>query len=61
MPFNEKCFKPLTKSVLVSLRLAVASVTHTAICKKMFGSGIVTLVISDEEMNMLFLICYFVH
>ena len=44
--------KPLTKSVLIPLRLKVAaSSTDTPIHKKMFGSGAVALIISNEEMN----------
>ena len=50
--------------VLRSLRLAAAA-THTAIStaisKKMFGSSIAALIIPNEEINMLFLICYYVH
>ena len=44
--------KPLAKSVLIPLGLtAVASATDAAIHKKMFGSGVTTLIISNEEMN----------
>ena len=44
--------KPLAKSVLIPLELtAVASATDVAINKKMFGSGVTTLIISNEEMN----------
>ena len=40
------------KSVLIPLGLtAAASATDAAIHKKMFGSGVTTLVISNEEMN----------
>ena len=43
---------PLTKSVLILLGLkATASVTHTAIHKKLFGSGTTILIISNNEMN----------
>ena len=44
--------KPLAKSVLIPLGLtAAASATDAAIHKKMFGSGMTTLIISTEEMN----------
>ena len=44
--------KPLAKSVLIPLGLtASASATNTVIHKKMFGSGITTQIISNEEMN----------
>ena len=45
---------PLAKSVLIPLELtagAGASATDTAIQKKMFGSGMTTLMISNEKMN----------
>ena len=45
-------FKPLAKSVLIPLGLtAVASVTDVVIQKKIFGSGTITLIISNEEMT----------
>ena len=44
--------KELAKSVLVPLGLtAVASATGAAIHKKMFGSAITTLILSNKEMN----------
>ena len=44
--------KPLAKIVLIPLRLTTAaSATDAAIHKKMFGSGMTTLIISNEEMN----------
>ena len=44
--------KPLSKSILVPLRLtAKASETGAAIQKKMFGSGMTTLIISNKEMD----------
>ena len=44
--------KPLAKSVLIPLGLtAPTSATDAAIHKKMFGSGFITLIISNEEMN----------
>ena len=48
----ENIVKPLAKSILILLRLtAAASATDAAIHNKMFGSGIKTLIISNEEMN----------
>ena len=47
-----KVLKPLAKSVLIPLELtAAASSTDAAIRKKMFGSGTMTLIISNKEMN----------
>ena len=44
--------KPLAKSLLIPLgKTAVASATDAAIHKKMFGSGMTTLTISNEEMD----------
>ena len=42
--------KPLVKSILISLGLTAAA-TDAAICKKTFGLGMTTLIISNEEMN----------
>ena len=45
---------PLAKSVLIPLELkAGASATDTAIQKKRFGSGMTTLIISNEKMNII--------
>ena len=44
--------KPLAKSVLIPLGLAAAAAaatTSAAVHKKMFGSGTMTLIISNEE------------
>ena len=44
--------KPLPESVLVPLMLTVAaSATDAAIQKKIFESGMITLIISNEEME----------
>ena len=44
--------KQLAKIVVIALGLtAAASATDAAIHKKMFGSGMATLIISNEEMN----------
>ena len=52
LPLMENVLKPLAKSVLIPLGLtAVASATDAAIHKKMFGSGVTTLIISNKEMN----------
>ena len=42
---------PLAKSVLIPLEVTAAAATDAAILKKMFGSGVTTLIISNEEMN----------
>ena len=45
-------FKPLAKSDLILLGLtAAASATNAATQKKVFGSGMTTLIISNEEMD----------
>ena len=52
MPLIGNVLKPLVKSVLIALGLpAAASATDAVIHKKMFGSGITTLIISNEKMN----------
>ena len=52
MPLRKNVVKPLAKSILIPLGLTAAgSPTDTAIHKKMFGSGTMTLIISNEEMN----------
>ena len=44
--------KPLAESVLILSELtAPASATNAAIHKKMFRSGMTTLIVSNEEMN----------
>ena len=44
--------KPLAKNVLIPLGLtAAASATDAAIHNKMFGAGVTTLIISNEEMS----------
>ena len=44
--------KPLAKSVSIPLGLTTAlSTTDAAIQKKMFGSGVTTLIILNEEMK----------
>ena len=52
LPLMKNLIKPLTKSILIPLGLkASASATDAAIHNKMFGSGIATLMLSNEEMN----------
>ena len=52
LPFIGNVLKPLTKSILIPLGLTgAASATYAAIHKKMFGSGLTTLIIPNEEMN----------
>ena len=48
-PLIRNLLKPLAKSVLIPIGLtAAASTTDTAIHKKMFRSGMTTLIIFDE-------------
>ena len=51
LPLMKNLLKPLAKSVLIPLGLAAASATDAAIDKKMFGSSIATLIMSNEEIN----------
>ena len=52
LPLIKNVLKRLDKSVLISLGLAAsASATEAAINKKMLGSGMNTLIISNEEIN----------
>ena len=53
LPLMNNVLKPLAKSVLITLGLtaAAASARDKAIHKKMFGSGVTTLIISNGEMN----------
>ena len=45
--------KPLAKSILIPLEstAAAAAATDAAIHKKIFGSALITLIISNEEMS----------
>ena len=52
MPWIGNVLKPLAKSVLIPLGLTAAALaTDAAIHKKIFGSGMTTLIISNEEMK----------
>ena len=52
LPLTKKILVPSGKSVLIPLGLsAPASATDTAIQKKIFGSGMATLIIANEEMK----------
>ena len=52
LPLIGNVFKPLAKSVLVPLELTAAtSAIDAAIHKKIFASGVTTLIISNEEMT----------
>ena len=52
LPLMKNKLKPLAKSVLIPLGLTTAaSATDAAIHKKIFGSGMTTMIISNEEMN----------
>ena len=50
LPFIKNMLKPPAKSILISLRLtAAASATDPAIEKKIYGSGMASLIISNKE------------
>ena len=52
LPLILNVLKPLAKSALIPLGLrAAASATDAAFNKKMFRSSIITLIISNEEIN----------
>ena len=52
LPLVGNVLKPLAISLLIPLGLtAAASATDAAIHKKMFGSGMTTLIITNEEKN----------
>ena len=52
LPLIGNSLKPLAKSVLIPLGLTAAtSATDAPIHKKIFGSAVTTLIISNEEMN----------
>ena len=52
LPLIGNVLKPLAKSVLILLGLtAVTLAPDAAIHKKKFGSGVITLIILNEEMN----------
>ena len=52
LPLIKNVFKPLAKSVSIPLGLtAAASATDAAFHEKIFGSGMSTLIISNEEMS----------
>ena len=52
MPLIESLLKPLAKGVLIPLGLtAAAASTNPAIHEKIFGSGTMTLIISNKDMN----------
>ena len=51
MPLIKSVLKPLAKSVSIPLGLTAVAATDVAIQKKIFASGVTTLIISNEEMN----------
>ena len=51
LPLIENVLKSLTKSVLILLGLTAAAAADEVRHKKMFGSGVTTLIILNEEMN----------
>ena len=54
LPLMKNVLKPLVKSILISLGLtAAAAAADATIHQEMFGSGMTTLIISNEEINYL--------
>ena len=52
LPLTKNVIRPLAKSVLIPLGLTAAtSAADAGIHKKILGSGITTLIISNEKMN----------
>ena len=52
LPLMKNVITPLAKTVLMPLGLkTAASATHAAIQKNIYGSGITTMIISNEEMK----------
>ena len=52
LPLMKRVLKPLVKCDLIPLGIiAAASATNAAIQRNTFGSGVTTLIISNEEMN----------
>ena len=51
LPLMKHVIKPLAKSVLIPGLTAAAAATDAAVHKKMFGSSMTPLIISNEEMN----------
>ena len=51
MPLIGNVLRPLAKSILIPLAAAAAAATDAAFHKKMFGSGVTTLIILNGEMN----------
>ena len=52
LPLIRNILKPLAKNVLIPLQLiAAASAADATIHKKMFGSGVTALIISNVKMN----------
>ena len=52
LPLMENVLKTISQKRLIPLGLpAAASTTDTAILKKIFGPGMTTLIISNEEIN----------
>ena len=51
LPLMESILKISAKRVLIPLGLTAAAATDAAIQKKVFGSGMTTLILSNEEMD----------
>ena len=53
LPLIGNVFKPIAESVLIPLGLTAAAATDAVIHKKMFGSGVTTLIISKKRLIIL--------
>ena len=51
LPLMESILKISAKRVLIPLGLTAAAATDAAIQKKVFGSGMTILILSNEEMD----------
>ena len=51
LPLMESILKISAKRVLIPLGLTAAAATDAAIQKKVFGLGLTTLILSNEEMD----------
>ena len=51
LPLMKHVLKPLAKNILIPLGLTAAATTDAAIQKKILGSGMISLIVSNEEMS----------
>ena len=58
MPLIENSHNPLARSILIPVGFTAGSTTDAAIHKKLFGSGSLTLTVSNEEMNIMKIVKY---